>query len=363
MAFDFGSIMQFVGYFVFVIFIFYGSKLQMFQMMTQIKQKLKRLLWLRDESTKALRAHLQQYVTLTPEQDTRLNTLIGSIAIPPVSHLDPAGIVPKLENIYKTYDLYLKKNVARIVPDLSQSQIENLTNSLEVAIELNMFYKVVEHFVKLAKKMGILAIYQIIMILPMLMDMAEALFTASGHFASGKPMGDGFGPMVAARFTKGFGDAHEIEGGDKETSVHEMTAMKRRVIVVKARGPGGSVGNPGYVTQDIIRGVNPALVVTVDAGLKLESEKTGEIAEGVGVAMGGPGMDRFRIEGALAEMTTPVLTFVCKMSMKEAISAMPKEVLDQVDFVYKRVLDIISENTNEGDTVVIIGVGNTMGVA
>ena len=369
-SFDPTSLMQYAGYAFFVVFMLYGQKLQMLQMLAQIGQKMKLLVKMRDTSFSELRSHILKHIgTLTPDDEKALKIMIDSIAIPPVSHLDPAGLVPKMENIFKTYDKYLKNGLKRIVnrpgvEPVSQSELENLTNSLEVAIELNVFVKVVEHFVKLSKKAGMLAVYQIFMILPMILEMGEALNEAAKHFGTGLPIGDGFGPMVAQRFVKN-GDGmmdSEDHSTDSETSVYEQIVNNRKVIVVKAKGPGGSVGNPGKVTQEVIYWSKPALVVTIDAGLKMESEKTGDVSEGVGVAMGGPGMDRFRIEEALSTLEVPVLTVVCKMTMKEAISKMPKEVLDQVDPVYQRVLTMIEQNSAEGDTVVVIGVGNTMGV-
>ncbi len=366
-AFDSNSIFQFVGYMFFVIFMLYGTKIQLHIMLSQIAGKMKRLIFLRDSAYSSLKVHVLKYIAvISPEQEKSLKVLINSIAIPPVGNLDPAGIVPKMENIFKTYDKYLKAGLRRIVniPNaelISQSDLENLTNSLEVSIELNVFYKVVEHFFKLAKKQGLMMVYQLSMVLPMLMEIAEALFVASGHFASGLPIGDGFGPMIARKLAGTMKENPDVST-DAETSVHTAEFEQRRLIIVKAKGPGGSVGNPGIVTQNLIREYKPELVITVDAALRLESEKTGEVAEGVGVAMGGPGMDRFRIEEALAESNIPVLTIVCKMSIKEAISVMPKDVFDQVDLVYQRVLELIRENSDTGDTVFIVGVGNSMGV-
>jgi hypothetical protein len=369
MAFDFGQLMQLSSFGFIFFFMFFGQKIQAMSILAQIAGKLKKLQVLRDAGFKDLRTHLLKHIAvITPEQEKSLQILIGSIAIPPVSNLDPAGIVQRMENIFKTYEIYLKNGLRRIVnvpglpgESISQSDLENLTNSMEVAIELNVFHKVVEHFYKQAKKGGMMGAYMLLMALPQLMEMAEALGAASGHFQSGLPIGDGFGPMVANRISRDLG-ADTENSLDPETSVKDAMFEGRHVIVVKAKGPGGSVGNPGKVTQDVIQMTQPSLVVTIDAALRMESETTGDVAEGVGVAMGGPGMDRYRIEEALAKSNVPVLTIVCKMSMKEAISQMPKEVLAQVDLVYVRVFQIIRENSKQGDSVVVLGVGNTMGV-
>ena len=51
-----------------------------------------------------------------------------------------------------------------------------------------------------------------------------------------------------------------------------------------------------------------------------------------------------------------------KQSVKEAITLMTKEIADQADNVRSQVYEMIFENTLEGQSVVIIGVGNTSGV-
>ncbi len=373
MAIDISQLIQIASFGFFFVFMAFGQKLQVGMLLAQIAGAMKKFIVFRDASKAALRKHILQHIgTITPEQDAQITALIDSVAIPPISHLDPQGIVPKMENIFKTYDRFLKNGLRKIVnipgvEPISQHELENLTNSLEVTIELSLFYKIVEHFFKLAKKSkgaGLMWAYQLAMIMPMLLELAEAYNAAALHFPTGLPVGDGFGPMVARKFVENSDKMQEAEdiSQDKETSVYDMFFEGRRVFVIKAKGPGGSVGNPGIITQSVIQQTNPSLVVTIDAASRLESEKTGDVSTGVGVAMGGPGMDRFRIEEALAGFQVPVLTVVCKMNMKEAISQMPKEVLDQVEPTYQKVQQMIRENSVEGETVVVLGVGNTMGV-
>jgi len=53
---------------------------------------------------------------------------------------------------------------------------------------------------------------------------------------------------------------------------------------------------------------------------------------------------------------------VVKQSVKEAITLMTEEIADQADNVRSQVYEMILENTVEGESIVIIGVGNTAGV-
>jgi hypothetical protein len=105
------------------------------------------------------------------------------------------------------------------------------------------------------------------------------------------------------------------------------------------------------------------MIITVDAALKLEGEKTGSIAEGVGVAMGGIGVERFNIERIASKYGIPLYAVLIKMSIPEALSAMPKEVEEAVNEAVERVRRVIREGVREGEEVILVGVGNTSGVA
>ena len=101
----------------------------------------------------------------------------------------------------------------------------------------------------------------------------------------------------------------------------------------------------------------------IDAALRLEGEKTGEIAEGIGAAIGGIGVDRFKIEEVATENNIPIYAIVIKQTLVEAISIMKKEIAESMEPVHKILNRLIKERTKEGDSVIIIGVGNTAGVS
>ena len=100
----------------------------------------------------------------------------------------------------------------------------------------------------------------------------------------------------------------------------------------------------------------------IDAALKLEGEKTGEVAEGIGAAIGGIGVDKFKIEEAATNSNLPVYAIVVKQSLVEAISLMTKEIAESVDTVHDIINRIIEERTKPNDKIIIVGVGNTIGV-
>ena len=100
----------------------------------------------------------------------------------------------------------------------------------------------------------------------------------------------------------------------------------------------------------------------IDAGLKLEGEKVGEIAEGIGAAIGGPGVDAYKIEESIVNYKIPLYAVIIKEDIGDAVSMMRKEISDSVDKAIERVKTVITERTKEGDTVIIVGVGNSIGV-
>ena len=104
------------------------------------------------------------------------------------------------------------------------------------------------------------------------------------------------------------------------------------------------------------------MVIMIDAGLKLEGEKVGEVAEGIGAAIGGPGVDQYKIEAKLTKYKIPINAVIIKEDIGDAVSPMRKEINDAVDPVIERLKDVVLERSKEGDKIIIVGVGNSIGV-
>jgi len=113
----------------------------------------------------------------------------------------------------------------------------------------------------------------------------------------------------------------------------------------------------------IIEEVGPVhRIITVDAALKLEGEQSREVAEGVGAAIGGPGAERYHIEGATTEHEIPLDAVVVKMSSKEAVSVMTTEICEAAEEAARRVRTIILAETGPGYTVIVAAIANTIGI-
>jgi len=58
----------------------------------------------------------------------------------------------------------------------------------------------------------------------------------------------------------------------------------------------------------------------------------------------------------------PIYAVLIKEDVSEAISPMKKELLRSAEEAIERVRALMKEVTDEGDAVIIVGVGNTMGI-
>jgi hypothetical protein len=355
-----GQILSIVYIVFFIVFLFYGQKIQMYNMIREVEGQLHKLKFLRDEGRKAAIETIKEIGKPTSDPTPRIDRYLEYFAIPPQS-MDPAGIVDKLDHILDVRDARLKDEVKLMAPATDEAQVYNLENTLEAAMALNFIFKVVRHFYIQGKKtMSFYAIMQVQMILPLVMKEAEAYSSALKAFAEGQPIGDGAGPLVAAKLMHGY----EIRKLPKDCVAATVPFEGRTAIVIKAEGPGGNVGKPGDAVKAVIdeNKKKIAAVIMIDAGLKLEGEMVGEVAEGIGAAIGGPGVDQFKIEEAIAKYQIPIYAVIVKEDLGDAVSVLRKEISDSVDKVIERVKGVIQERTKEGDKIIIVGVGNTIGV-
>lgn len=344
----------------FVVFMFYGQRIQMYVMIREVENSLFKLKFMKDEGRKTAIETIKEIGKPSVDPSTRVDRYLDYFTIAPQS-MDPAGIVYKLDHILDVRDARLKDEVKLMAPACDEVQVNNLENTLEAAMALNYIYKVVRHYYLQGKKtLSLYTIMQLQMILPLVMKEAEAYASALKAFAYGQPIGDSVGPLLAARLMHGY----EVKKVPKDCVVATVPFEGRTALVLKAEGPGGNVGKPGDAVKTVIKENKGkiAAVIMVDAGLKLEGEAVGEIAEGVGAAIGGPGVDAFKIEEVVVQYKIPLYAVIIKEDIGDAVSMMRKEISDAVDKAIERVKTVVLEKTKEGDKVIIVGVGNTIGV-
>ncbi len=148
-----------------------------------------------------------------------------------------------------------------------------------------------------------------------------------------------------------------------ETVWSKTTFEDRELFLMKAEGPNATVGRPGDGLEKIISIKKPDLVIMIDASLKLEGEDSASIAKGFGAAIGGIGTERFKIEEIATKNNIPILALVVKQSIHEAITLMTEDIANSAKTVKDELHQMIRENTTSGQSVLVIGVGNTIGVS
>lgn len=349
-------------YVFFIVFIFYGQRIQMYVMIREVENSLHKLKVIKEEGRKTAIDVIKEIGKPTLDPTARVDRYLDYFTIGPQS-MDPAGVVSKLDHILDIRDERLKEEVKLMAPQAAgdKVQVYNLENTLEAAMALNFIYKVVRHYYIQGKKtLSLYVIMQLQMILPMVMKEAEAYASALKAFAYGQPIGDGVGPLVASKLMHGY----EVRQIPTDCVVSTVPFEGRTALVLKAEGPGGNVGKPGQAIETVIEEQQGKLgmVIMIDAGLKLEGEMVGEVSEGIGAAIGGPGVDAFKIEEKVTKYNLPLYAVIVKEDVGDAVSPMRKEIHDAADKVIERVRDVVKERTKEGDTVLIIGVGNSIGV-
>ncbi|BCS91825.1 DUF1512 domain-containing protein [Metallosphaera javensis (ex Sakai et al. 2022)] len=288
--------------------------------------------------------------------------IIDRFVIDPVS-VEPTDIINRMKLLMRSNEDTVREMITAVNPNIDPMTRSQIEISTEVVNALNLIYKVIRHYLIMAKKLNsIMIMYQLQMVAPIYVKYAEAYAKAQKVFLQGIPIGDGLGPLVASRFLMKADQKFTVS---KDTIAGSIEFEGRKVVVVKAEGPMATVGTPGEGVQNVIEreGGRVSRIITVDAALKLEGEETGSVAEGMGVAMGDPGPEKIAIERVAVKYGIPIDAVIVKMSMEEAITEMRKEVYQAADKAIEYVKRIILERTKPGSTVVVVGVGNTAGIA
>lgn len=347
-------------------FMFYGQRMQGKVILGEISKSLLKLKVMREDARLDSIDYIRSVLLSTSQsqqQDPapRVDKFLEYFAIMPVD-IDPSGLVRKVEHVTRTKDERMRAEVRKICPGIEDYEASKIENMLEAATALNMIYKVVRHFYLMGKRTtSVFVLVQLQMVMPLLLEEAEALKKSIGAFKQGQPIGDGIGPMVVGKMMLG----RPKMVAAKETVYAESEYKGRRLYLLKAEGPEGTVGRPGEAVQRLAAdlGIKLDAIIMVDAALKLEGERTGDVAEGVGAAIGGIGVEKYQIEEVATRLGIPLYAVIVKQSVLDAITVMRKEIADSFDRVTETVHAVIEDKTTEGQSVMVIGVGNTMGVA
>lgn len=362
MSGDTGTILYIVFFMGIFVFQFaFGTRIQVYFALNEIGRGLSKLKVMKEKSRKEAIDYLVNVGKAPSDPTQRVDQFLDYVTIMPVD-IDPQGLVNKIDHIVTTNNDRVRAEVTALVTQNNPVTVSISENLLEVATSLNMIHKIVRHYYILGKKTNsYFTLIQLQMLMPMIIQESDALLNAVDSFKVGQPVGDGIGAVAASRLMMG----KEKRAIAKDTVMAITEYKGRKLYVVKADGPMAYVGQPGVAIKKVIEemGVKPSAIIMIDAALKLEGEKTGEIAEGVGAAIGGIGVDKFQIEEVATKNKVPLYAILVKQSILEAITVMRKEIAEASEKVIQTLQRVIEEKTKEGDEVLVAGIGNTLGIA
>jgi len=356
---DSNPLMMLIWILPIILFVFYGQRIQLIITSSDIKKKLGQLDRFRNDSRSELFEYIKKDLAVKDDVTQKFDRIFDYFTIMPID-IDPNGIIPKIHRLIRSREDTTRKQIQLLLPEIDTMEISKIQNLLEIVAQLQLLHKVVRHLFLTAKKQNNYPlILPLQMMLPFIMEQAEALNDAIPAFKHGKPIGDGIGPLVVSEMmldTK----KQKVEF---ETVYSESEFDGRKLILLKAEGPFATVGRPAEAAELLVEKYKPNVIVMIDAALKLEGEDSGTVSQGFGAAIGGFGTDRFKIEDLATKFDIPIFSIVVKQSVKEAITLMKAEITGQVENVKTQVHEMITDNTSSGQTVLVIGVGNTLGVS
>jgi len=282
--------------------------------------------------------------------------MLDFFSIDPTS-LDPYGIVKKLEFISNQSDEKIERFIKKISSEKDEEKLKNYETLFKILIVQNLLKKILEHYREIIKKFKNL---QLALIIQFQLPLIERIFNSYQKgfetIINGMPIGDGAGVLSVTQL---------ISKKDRIKEIHECIVVKKKlfgkeVIIVRPKGPGSRLGKLHKVVEEIIKKEkNISKIITIDAALKLEGEESGSVAEGVGVAIGGIGVEKFNIEELALKYGIKLEAIAIKMSNEEAIKIMNPQIYNAVEKVLAKIKDMVEE---EKGKVIIIGVGNSVGI-
>ena len=347
-----GGITQMLLSFVMLMaFFLLFPRLMIFQVLYKIRSALTDL----EDNAQATEDLFVNHATTGDAEATRktLEPMKNMVVSPPVS-MDPAGMFDKMEHVLDSSEDKMQDYVDTIAPGADERERANLTMAFKGVYGTNQLYVLIRHFKNLIEETSNYQLGGMIkMMLPLYKEMSDSQKKAAEAFVNEVPIGDTVGPMVAASLMH---SEPKEAGEDIVYSEEELDGNE--YIVVKSNGPAASLGKYGDAVEELVEDNDISTIITVDAGMRYEGEETGTVVDGTGVLMGGPGVEKGKIEAVATDNDIPLEGYVIKQSGPEASKPMHRKIWDGKEDALAYVRDDIR---NQDGTTLVVGVGNTCG--
>ena len=230
MSDDSNPLMMLIWILPIILFVFYGQQIQLFVTSREIKKGIKKLDVYRVESRTELINYVKNNLKSKDDLVKKIDRFLEYFTIMPVD-MDPNGIVDKVQHVVRSREDYTREHVKSLAPQMSDIELTKVQTLLEIASSLQMIYKIINHMFLTAKKQNNYPlILPLQMILPFIMEQAEAMKDAIPAFKTGQPVGDGIGPMVVGKMML----EHQKETIAFQTSLAKTEFEDRTIIPIKS---------------------------------------------------------------------------------------------------------------------------------
>lgn len=275
--------------------------------------------------------------------------------------LDPNNIWEKMSNIISgyitdTYD-YLRSKYGELTPEhVIECRYILVAQALEV---IQLWAKHIE----IATKHGLSQLENVTykMLLAQLMKQALLVTDLIDADNLSLPMGDAAGPLTILHLTK------ELSAVNVDDMLVAEEQRDGKQILYITSGELNSFNFIGDKVTKIVKAAHPKeqteghkkCLLTLDAQGKLLSMETGEIGYHFGAAIGGIGLQKYRLEELTLDGYEPRAMTVT-MSIRDAIAPMSKKIHEASFKLADAVVKFI--NDTDYEYYVVIGIGNQEGL-
>jgi hypothetical protein len=375
------DVLSLILFIIILITVFYGTNFQGWYAGRQIFNSLQELEGWRNYGIRLIKKTIEPLRPSTIT-DRDIDEFIGSILsffVVAPSELDHP-VFDRLHYIMARREKRYHQMVRYFLPNIDEPSVMRITSLIQATTELDHHFKNVKHNLIIGKKTkSYWYLLQTAADITKTMVDARAFRSALDSLIGSDPIGDSVGPMTIETFIKEAKKEKDeplntIFDEDSNFALTTVNYYERKCFCLRAIGPSSSIGQPGYAIEKLIEGKFGNLgtekyniIITIDSIRRLEGEKSGSVAIGLGAAIGGGAntqIDKFMIESIAIKQNPiiPIEAIVCRQSLEEAVLPMNYAIKSSVPKIIRFLKEIIRLLSKKGNNLIIIGIGNALGI-
>ena len=378
MAIAIADVLSLIFFILLLLVFFYGSNWQGWYAGRQILKSLRLLDAWRMYGLTLIQQQIEPLApaTMTKRdiQDT-IDEMLNFFVIKPAAMDSP--VYEKLRFIMSRREERFQQLIQNFLPGVDDNKVATIISLLNTTIEIQELQRQVLHNLLIGRKTkSYWFLLQTAAEITQTLLKGQAYRRALDAFLNGVPIGDSIGPLALQHFVRDIQikteRIPETSHPDQHTIRQKISYRGRICYCLRAEGPASRVGYPGRGLEKLAneleqKGEKIHLLITIDAITRLEGELPGTVSQGIGVAVGDNPttvIEKYQIESIAIsqEPPIPVEAIVCKESLLEAVSPMTTAIENALPKILRYLKQIIRSQAKKGQNVVILGIGNAIGV-